>query len=213
MTPAGSENLTSTAQAAAEIPADLLALSRQVDGEINAPIAGTPEAAELERAQKLAADVQAIPLEQELAGMFAMAGAGLGVWLPRTGAVLTKEDAEGKSGADRLGEALAPVARKYGLDRYLAGFAWRVELNALMVAGPIAAAIVQAARLDIAELRQKEREAKGAAPLLGDDELELRAREAVMRRTAELAAEQAAAGHGAPPAALKPVAMNGVPIQ
>lgn len=206
----GSENLTSTAAPAAEIPADLLAIARRVDGEINAPIAGTPEAEALERAQKLEADVQAIPLEQELAGMFAMAGAGLGVWLPRTGAVLTKEDPETKkSGADRLGEALAPVARKYGLDRYLAGFAWRVELNALMVAGPIAAAIVQAARLDIAELRARELEARGQAPALSNDELELRAIAAVEKRTAELAAAQAST----PVAALKPVAMNGVPVQ
>ncbi len=206
----GSENLTSTAAPAAEIPADLLAIARRVDGEINAPIAGTPEAEALERAQKLEADVQAIPLEQELAGMFAMAGAGLGVWLPRTGAVLTKEDPETKkSGADRLGEALAPVARKYGLDRYLADFACRVELNALMVAGPIAAAIVQAARLDIAELRARELEARGQAPALSNDELELRAIAAVEKRTAELAAAQAST----PVAALKPVAMNGVPVQ
>jgi len=156
--------LTSTSPAAIAGAEDLLALASKVDGEVNAPPPGSAEAQELERQAQAQPK---LPLERELAGMFAMIGTGVGQFLPRAGAVLTTNGPDGKSAADRLGDVLAPVARKYGLDRYLEGFAWRLELQALMVAGPVAFAIVQAAKLDIAELKQRQAEADGRAPQPG----------------------------------------------
>ena len=147
---------------ATAVPPDLLAIAQSIDAEINQPVAGTPEALELERKSASAA----IPLEREIAGMFAMAAGAAGQWLPSVGQAMNAPDKEGKCAADRLGDALAPLARKYGFDRYLEGFAWRVELEALVVTVPIAIAIVQAAKLDLATLEARKR---GASPAAAND--------------------------------------------
>src|SRR5690348_16535639 len=98
MTPAigGSENLTSTPAAVIAGADDLLAQAREIDGSLNAPPPGSAEAAELERArareEQARKDLERVPLEQEIAGAFAMLGAGVARWLPRTGAVLITPD-------------------------------------------------------------------------------------------------------------------------
>lgn len=174
----GSENLTSTPAGELAAAGDLLALARSTDSKLTAPAPGSPEALELERTQQQQeASAPKLSLEQEIAGMFALIGTGAGQWLPRVGAVLTEPDKTGKSGADRLGEVLAPVAHKYGMARYFEGFAWRVELQALMVAGPIVLAIRDAARADLAELARKQREAEGLPPVAPIPQEELDRRE------------------------------------
>ena len=46
------------------------------------------------------------------------------------------------------------MARKYGIDRYLVGFQWRVELQALFVVVPVALAIRGAIAHDLAQYRK-----------------------------------------------------------
>jgi hypothetical protein len=100
-----------------------------------------------------------LPLERELAGMFAMMGAGAGHFLPSVKTALNDEACK------QLGDVLAPVARKYGLEQYLAGFAWRVELQAVMVVVPIALAVKAAVHHDLAELARRQAEAEGGRNL------------------------------------------------
>ena len=133
-----------------EIPAELLASAEGVDAELAGAAAapGSPSSP----------PPPAIPLEVEIAGIFELAGVGAGQFLPTVGATL---DA---AACKKLGDALAPVVRKYGLERYLTGFAWRVELQALLVCVPIVAAVIAAARADIAIARARARgEQIGAA--------------------------------------------------
>jgi hypothetical protein len=104
----------------------------------------------------------ALPLERELAGMFAMMGAGAGHFLPSVKAALNDEACK------QLGDVLAPVARKYGLEKYLAGFAWRVELQAVMVVVPIGLAVKAAVQHDLAELARRQAEAERGNLHLGD---------------------------------------------
>jgi hypothetical protein len=103
----------------------------------------------------------ALPLERELAGMFAMMGAGAGHFLPSVKTALNDEACK------QLGDVLAPVARKYGLEQYLAGFAWRVELQAVMVVVPIALAVKAGAQHDLAELARRQAAAEGGHQVLG----------------------------------------------
>jgi hypothetical protein len=134
--------MTSTAEAPAAAPEasgpdpQLLALEREVAadlaGEGTTQLSGVPGA-------------PAVPLERELAGMFAMLGAGAGQFLPSVRAVLDEPTCKS------LGDVLAPLARKYGLDRYLAGFQWRLELQALFVVVPVALALKEAIARDLAK--------------------------------------------------------------
>ena len=135
--------------------ADLLALARTVDGELTQPAAGSAEAAEQAIA---AAAAPKLSLEQELTGLVAMIGAGLGHWLPSVKGVLNE------GACAEVGKVLAPVAHKYGLARYVEGFAWRVELQALTVVVPIGMALAEAVRQDLAELRRKREGEKGSSP-------------------------------------------------
>lgn len=123
-------------------PADLAHLAAGVDQELELAQPGAAAAAE-----QAAAAAPKLPLEQELAGMFALMGTAAGQFLPSVGATLD----EAKCRA--LGDVFAPVMHKYGLARFFEGFAWRVELQALMVAVPIGLAVVQAAKLDLAAAR------------------------------------------------------------
>jgi hypothetical protein len=116
----------------------LLELARSTDQDL----AGAGQAA-----PGSAAAPPAISLERELAGMFAMMAAAAGQFLPAIRRVLNDEACK------QLGDALAPVARKYDLAKYLEGFAWRVELQAIMVTVPIAFAVVAAAKHDLAAIR------------------------------------------------------------
>lgn len=90
---------------------------------------------------------EALPLDRELAGMFAMLGVGLGKFLPSVASVLNEQ------ACNELGGVLAPVAEKYGIAHYITGFAWRVELQALIVAGPIVFGTIAAVRQDIEALK------------------------------------------------------------
>jgi hypothetical protein len=96
-----------------------------------------------------------ISLDQELAGMFEMVGAGVGQFFPSVKAVLDE------SRARELGSALAPVIQKYGLERYFAGFAWRVELHAALVVIPTIVAVREAIRHDLAELKRAAKASSG----------------------------------------------------
>lgn len=89
--------------------------------------------------------------------MFAMIGAGVGKFLPSVGALLDEKQ------CDELGQVLAPVATKYGIDKYLAGLQWRAELRALFVVVPLAIAIREAVRHDIAELKRAAGDAGGSS--------------------------------------------------
>lgn len=150
------KELTSNAGGAIAGADDLLALARTTDTELSAPVPGSAAALELEQQQQQQqASEPKLTLEQEFAGMFAMVAAGAGHWLPSVGQVLND-----KACAD-LGRVLAPVAAKYGLARYFEGFAWRVELQALMVVVPIGAAIAGAVKHDLAELERRQRVAEG----------------------------------------------------
>lgn len=129
----------------------LLLLARSIDAELADPPAG---------AQPGSAGLPAIALERELAGMFAMIGAGAGQFLPSVKVVLDEPCCKA------LGDALAPVARKYGIDRYLAGFQWRIELQAIFVVAPVALALRGAIAHDLAQYRKAMAPGPGAG--LGD---------------------------------------------
>ena len=135
--------------------ADLLSLGKQVDDELARALPGSTEAADQAIA---AAAAPKLSLEQEFAGLVAMIGAGLGHWLPSVKNVLNE------TACAEVGKVLAPVAHKYGLARYVEGFAWRVELQALTVVVPIGLAVAEAVRQDLAELRRKAEGGGGRAP-------------------------------------------------
>lgn len=97
-------------------------------------------------------------LNQEVAGIFAAVGAGLGAFFPSVKGVLDE------SKCDELGQVIAPVLEKYGLAQYFAGFAWRVELQAAFVVIPTVIAIKEAIQTDVAAMRQAAAE-RGAQAL------------------------------------------------
>jgi len=138
--------------------ADLLALAKQVDQELEREAA--PGSAEAQAQASAIAAAPKLSLEQEFAGLVAMIGAGLGKWLPSVKNVLNEQ------ACAEVGQVLAPVAHKYGLARYVENFAWRVELQALIVVVPIGFAVADAVRQDLAALKQK-REAQGAGAPAG----------------------------------------------
>lgn len=116
----------------------LVALARSIDAELAGDAEGSGGAG---------IGAAAVPLERELAGMFAMLAAGAGQFLPSVKTVL--DDGTCRS----LGDVLAPLARKYGLDRYLAGFQWRLELQALFVVVPVGLALRDAIARDLARAK------------------------------------------------------------
>lgn len=91
----------------------------------------------------------ALPLEKELAAVAETVGAVLAQFFPSLKPVLTPE----KCAA--IGDAVAPVLVKYGLEKYIAGLAWRTELKALMVVGPIVLAVKAAIAQDLAAMRAR----------------------------------------------------------
>lgn len=130
-------------QAAASIVAEAAALDAKIAGQVpGSP--GEPGAAPGAPAP--------LALDRELAGMAAMIGQVLGQFFPTVPKVL--DDAK----AEAIGGALAPVFVKYGLDRYVAGMAWRAELNALLVVVPTVLAVKAAIEHDISQANG------GAAP-------------------------------------------------
>ncbi len=112
-------------------------VQRDIDG---APPAGA------EQAPAQAAPA-ALPLDRELAGLAATIGAVLASFFPSVAQVLTEEKCA------EIGAAVAPVLVKYGLDRYVAGFAWRTELQAALTVGPVVMAVRAAIMQDLAARR------------------------------------------------------------
>lgn len=145
---------------AAALDAELLEQARELDGAKPEPGAESQTKPGSQTGPETGAPGAAPgpePLEKELAGMFAMIGAGVGKFLPSVGALLDEKQ------CGELGQVLAPVATKYGIDKYLAGLQWRAELRALFVVVPLAIAIRQAALHDIAELKRAAADEGGAA--------------------------------------------------
>ena len=135
------------APGAAPAKSALLELAQETDRELNGPAMG-PGAGEGEPGQPgQGGALASLSLEDEIAGMFAMIGEGLGQFLPSAKAVLTEDKARD------LGRVLAPLARKYHVAHYIEGFAWRVELQAAMVVIPVALALGQAIKSDVAKLK------------------------------------------------------------
>lgn len=136
--------------AAAAADPQLLAFAKSIDAQVGPVAGGVQEAA----------NMPSIPLEREIAGMFAMIGAGAGQFLPSVKLVLDE------AACKQLGDVLAPLARKYGLDRHLAGFKWRLEVQALFVVVPLALAVKGAVEHDLAQIRAAAAAAeRGADPL------------------------------------------------
>jgi hypothetical protein len=135
------------------LPADgaqLLDQARALDqDQVQKPAAPVPAAS--------SPPIPAAPLSQELAGVFALVGFGLGKFLPSVAAVLDEKT------CGELGEGVAPLLEKYGLDRYVRGGAFMVEIKAAIVLVPVAIALRAAIQHDLAQL------AAPAAPALGAD--------------------------------------------
>lgn len=130
--------------------------------ELDAALAGA--AAPSEEAGNAAAPPEERPLEianplsTEIGGLFAALGAGLGQFFPSIKIVLTDE----KCG--ELGGALAPVLEKWGLAKHFAGFAWRVELQAVMVVIPTAIALRAAVMHDLGRMKKAAADEPAAPP-------------------------------------------------
>lgn len=140
-----------SAHPALEADPDLIGFARSIDSQVEAEEGGQDP-----RQAAAGAAPAPVPLERELAGMFAAIAAAAGQFLPSVEATLDEKRCE------KLGEVLAPVMRKYGLAGYLEGFAWRVELQALMVVVPIGIAVKQAIDHDLAQYRAAAGAAGGA---------------------------------------------------
>lgn len=145
----------SSTHPALEADPELLAFGRSIDSQVEGEEGGQDP--------RPAAGQAPVPLERELAGMFAAISAAAGQFLPSVEATLDEKRCE------KLGEVIAPVMRKYGLAGYLEGFAWRVELQALMVVVPIGIAVKQAIEHDLAQYRAAGAAAAGGAGLGGQD--------------------------------------------
>lgn len=88
-------------------------------------------------------------LERNIAGTFAMFGAGVGRFLPSVKLILDE------SACAELGRELAPVARKYDVASWFGEFKWKEEFRAAMILVPTIIALRQAVEHDLAAARAR----------------------------------------------------------
>ncbi len=136
----------------------LIAEAERVQGELD----GTAAASTTSPATASPA-APVLTLDRELAMVAETVGAVLASFFPSVKAVLTEKKCE------EIGAAVAPVLVKYGLDRYVAGFAWKAEVEALMCVAPVVLAVKAAILHDLALMRaHQEKRDKAPPPAAGE---------------------------------------------
>lgn len=124
----------------------LLAQAERVQASIDgAPPPGA--AAPAEASPKLT-------LAQEIAAVAETVGAVLASFFPSV------REAMPAAKCVEIGAAVAPVLQKYGLEKYVAGMAWKVEVQAVVAVAPVVLAVRAAILADLETMRRKAGEAR-----------------------------------------------------
>lgn len=152
------EARASSTHPALDADPELLAFAASVDRKVD-ELEGEASGRHEQQGQGVAGGAPApIPLEREIEGTFMLVAGAIGKFLPSVKVVLDQESCE------ELGKVLAPIARKYGLERHVAGFRWREEIQALIVVVPIAIGVKAAIAHDLAQYRAQAKASAGAQP-------------------------------------------------